>query len=161
MIDEAALTAAIAAPEAPLLSGIALSLTTLGSLTVTAVLVLILYHDGERATSLRLAMASVIGGGTTLALKYLIMRPRPGLGSLTPLTPSFPSGHATLAFGTAVVLSDRFDRLRPLFLSLATVVGLTRVVLGVHYPSDVIAGAIIGTGAGMLAINHSDHLTGS
>ncbi len=158
MIGESALTAAIAAPEAPLLSGAALSLTTLGSVTLTAVFVLVLYGGGERNTSLRLVMASIIGGGTTLLLKYLIMRPRPGIGSLTPLTPSFPSGHATLAFGTAVVLSDRFENLKTLFLSLASIVGLTRVILGVHYPSDVIVGMMIGTAAGLVAIRHGDRI---
>lgn len=160
MIDEAALTAAIAAPEAPLLSGAAFSLTALGSVTLTAVLALVLYSGGERTTALRLAMASIIGGGTTLALKYLFMRPRPGIGSLTPLTPSFPSGHATLAFGTAVVLSDRYERLKPLFLFLATIVALTRLVLGVHYPSDVIIGAIIGTAGGLVAVRYGDRVIG-
>jgi undecaprenyl-diphosphatase len=158
MIDEAAITAAIAAPDAPLLSGAAFSLTTLGSVTLTAVFVLVLYGGGERTTSFRLALASVVGGGTTLALKYLLMRPRPEIGSLTPLTPSFPSGHATLAFGTAVVLADRFDSMRPLFFGLAATVALTRVVLGVHYPSDVIVGAIIGTAGGLVAVRYGDRI---
>jgi len=158
MIDEAAVTAAIAAPDTPVLSGIAFSLTALGSFTATAIITAVLYSAGERGTSLRLVLATVIGGGTTMALKYLFMRPRPGIGSLSPVTPSFPSGHATLAFGTAVVLADRFDRPGTLFLILAGIIGLTRVVLGVHYPSDVIVGAIIGTAGGMASVRYGDRI---
>lgn len=58
---------------------------------------------------------------------------------------SFPSGHTTTAFAAAVALGALFPRARWLLLALAAVVGATRVLLGSHYPSDVIAGAALGS----------------
>ena len=58
---------------------------------------------------------------------------------------SFPSGHTTVAFSAAFALGALAPALRfPLF-ALASLVGIARVVLGAHYPSDVVAGAICGT----------------
>lgn len=58
---------------------------------------------------------------------------------------SFPSGHATTAFATAVLLSLWYPRWAGAWLGLAALVGLSRVVLGSHFPSDVLAGALLGS----------------
>ncbi|MFG1478202.1 phosphatase PAP2 family protein [Xanthobacter sp. V4C-4] len=58
---------------------------------------------------------------------------------------SFPSGHATTVFATTVALAALFPRARGPLLALAAVVAATRVLLGAHYPSDVIAGAGVAT----------------
>lgn len=58
---------------------------------------------------------------------------------------SFPSGHASTAFATAVVLSAYLGVPRLLAFSLAILICLTRLYVGVHFPSDLIAGAILGT----------------
>ncbi|MFS8038191.1 phosphatase PAP2 family protein [Xanthobacter sp. AM11] len=58
---------------------------------------------------------------------------------------SFPSGHSTTAFAAAVALAALFPRARVALIALAVPVAATRIVLGSHYPSDVIAGAAIGT----------------
>jgi len=57
---------------------------------------------------------------------------------------SFPSGHATTAFALAAVIGFVSERWFYPALGLAVVIGISRVSLGVHYPSDVIAGAIVG-----------------
>lgn len=59
---------------------------------------------------------------------------------------SFPSGHSTTTLAMAVAFAALFPRARGILLALAVPVVATRVVLGSHYPSDVIAGAAIGAG---------------
>ncbi len=63
---------------------------------------------------------------------------------------SFPSDHATAAFAIAVSLVLRSRRVGYIALAMAVVLGVARVAVGVHYPSDVLAGALIGTGAALL-----------
>jgi undecaprenyl-diphosphatase len=57
---------------------------------------------------------------------------------------SFPSGHTTTAFTIALILGHFSPLLWPFALLLATLVGLSRVALGAHFPSDVIAGMVLG-----------------
>jgi undecaprenyl-diphosphatase len=64
--------------------------------------------------------------------------------------PSFPSDHATAAFAIAVAIFLRSRRPGVLALAMATVLALSRVVLGTHYPSDVLGGAALGTAAALL-----------
>ena len=64
--------------------------------------------------------------------------------------PSFPSDHATAAFAIAVALLLRHRKAGLLALGLATLVSLGRVAVGTHYPTDVLAGAAIGTGAALV-----------
>ena len=85
------------------------------------------------------------------ALKALIDRPRPPLryAEPKPLVPtphdaSFPSGHAATSFVAATMLSFAFPRLRLPFALLAAAVAFSRVYVGVHYPLDVIGGAVLG-----------------
>jgi undecaprenyl-diphosphatase len=88
-------------------------------------------------------------------LKIFVARPRPFvtltnvvlLGAMDK-TPSFPSGHAASAFMVAVLLSSCFKR-HILFFLLAALIAFSRVYVGVHYPSDCIAGAVIGIVIGL------------
>lgn len=63
---------------------------------------------------------------------------------------SMPSAHATNIFGAAVFLSLNDRRRWPYFMTIAALVGFSRVYLGVHYPMDVIVGAAVGAGTGYL-----------
>lgn len=67
-----------------------------------------------------------------------------------PLTdPSFPSGHTTAIFSVAVPLVYVSPWLASIVLPLACLVGLSRIYLGLHYPSDCLAGSILGTTAAL------------
>ncbi|MCR4438299.1 MAG: phosphatase PAP2 family protein [bacterium] len=57
---------------------------------------------------------------------------------------SFPSSHATNLFGAASLLSRFYPALWPIFFTIATMVAYSRTYAGVHYPSDVLGGALLG-----------------
>jgi undecaprenyl-diphosphatase len=64
--------------------------------------------------------------------------------------PSFPSDHATAAFAIAVSIWLRNRKAGWLALGMATILAVARVAVGVHYPSDVIGGALIGTASALI-----------
>jgi undecaprenyl-diphosphatase len=99
-------------------------------------------------TIVAVALADV----TATGLKGLFDRPRPPLRYpnqdplvAVPDTASFPSGHAATSFAGATILAFAFPRVAPLFYILASAVGFSRVYLGVHYPLDIVGGAVLGT----------------
>jgi undecaprenyl-diphosphatase len=65
---------------------------------------------------------------------------------------SFPSAHAANSFAMASVVAWRLKRLAPLAYAIAAVVAYSRVYVGIHYPLDVIGGAVVGIVAGRVAI---------
>lgn len=120
---------------------------------------LVAWRRGDRETVRR----GVLGGAAvTLAgllgqvVKNLLCRARPNAAdagaffSGFPCFPasyamaSFPSGHATTAFALATLLSLWYPRWTTAWLILATFVGWSRIVLGSHFPSDVLGGAVLG-----------------
>ncbi|ENY72557.1 phosphatase PAP2 family protein [Aeromonas diversa] len=90
-----------------------------------------------------------------LLLKNLIRRRRPA-GLPVFITPSdrysLPSGHTAAAFLVAVVLGSLYSSLLLPLLVWAALVGASRLLLGVHYPSDLLAGALLGSGCARLAL---------
>jgi membrane-associated phospholipid phosphatase len=113
-----------------------------------------------KTRGLTLLSSFAINVGFTYTLKKTFNRPRPAESdpSFTVLTPassrSFPSGHTSEAFSLATTLSILHPKWYIIIPSytFASLVGYSRIYLGAHYPSDVIAGALVGMGAAWL--NH-------
>lgn len=129
--------------------------TYLGShLAVILFIILTLIFTKNKRTVFSLFIIYFIQSIFIYGLKYLIQRERPLylLQSLSKinihkgeiLDPSFPSAHATYAFMMATILSYRFPRYRFLFFMIAGFIAWTRVYLYLHYPTDVIIGALLG-----------------
>lgn len=116
------------------------------------VLALVLCGVYRRWGTLWLTLIAVaLADWSAAAVKALVDRPRPfdrypEPDTLVPHPPdaSFPSGHASTSFAAATMLSLAFPPLAPALLVLAAAVAFSRVYVGVHYPLDVLAGAVLG-----------------
>jgi len=114
--------------------------------------------DALFKNALYIGVSIGVGGLITQGLKYTINRPRPAVVypdiiAYEPETMlSFPSGHTSLAFSTATALCLKYPKWYVIAPSAlwACSVGYSRMNLGVHYPSDVLAGAVVGAGSAYL-----------
>ncbi|WP_368175135.1 phosphatase PAP2 family protein [Aeromonas sp. R5-4] len=125
-----------------------------------AVLAALLWWQGEAERELvRLALlAFAIELPLYLLLKNSLKRQRP-VGLPVFITPSdrysLPSGHTAAAFLMATILATSFPLWAPLLFGWAALVGASRLLLGVHYLSDLVAGALLGGGCAVLALSWS------
>jgi len=145
-----------AGPLTPLLEA-ATWLGTWGAVWLAAGLAVALLRS-RWCVLLSAALAVALGEIVSDVLKLLFARQRPvadpaGHAALVglPHSHSFPSGHATIAFAGATVLTLALPRSAALFFVLATAIAFSRVYLGVHYPADVVAGALLGCPLGLAA----------
>lgn len=115
--------------------------------------------DARRPTVLALGAAGVSSYLVNKTLKSLFRRQRPaaagdgtrhGPAVRAPTSSSFPSGHTLASFCTAVVLAEDATEMAA-FVGFATAVAASRVHLRAHHPSDVLAGAAVGTVLGAAA----------
>jgi membrane-associated phospholipid phosphatase len=116
--------------------------------------VLAIADPSNRESWLICAALGPVAIGVNYAVKLLVRRPRPVLEGLPPLggapsSLSFPSAHATSSFAVATAMT-RVDGLGALAFLLALALALGRPYLGMHYPSDVLAGAGLGVVIGLI-----------
>lgn len=110
-----------------------------------------IYKKNWRALKVIVMTAVVVVFANNLnhfLVKRYFDRPRPADSILRidkPKSASFPSGHAVSSFAIAAFLALNFRKQKFIFLFLAGLIGLSRIYLGVHYPSDVVAGALFGS----------------
>jgi undecaprenyl-diphosphatase len=140
-------------------------LGTIEKLGAVWIVIALLIAASRRVGVVRTIAFGVCTGLTTLAadslaflLKDATHRTRPFVAhpQIHPLyvvhSSSFPAGHAATAFAGAVLLSAVAPRLTPVLVVLATLIGLSRIYDGVHYATDVLAGAVLGAAVGVVAV---------
>lgn len=116
-------------------------------------------EDGPRIFQ-EMGDAALLTAAVTSLLKGVTRVPRPDDSGTRD---SFPSGHTSLAFSVATVLSDEYPSLRPIWYTWAAGVGISRVALNRHRLSDVVIGAAVGTLAALEVLDSDrsimEHLT--
>jgi membrane-associated phospholipid phosphatase len=124
-----------------------------------------LLSSGERRSRWARASGAVAGTyAVNTTLKLIVRRVRPELPGLPPLTStptrfSFPSAHSSTSFAGALAYSRTGFPAPPLY-ALAIGLALSRLYLGVHYPSDVLAGALLGLAIADVCIRHASASSG-
>jgi membrane-associated phospholipid phosphatase len=116
--------------------------------------VLATLDSGNREAWLICAALGPIAIGLNYVVKAIVRRPRPVLEGLPPLggapsSLSFPSAHATSSFAVATAMT-RVDGVAALAFVLALALSLGRPYLGMHYPSDILAGMAFGVLIGLV-----------
>ena len=154
-LDEAILRYAVGSPRwaVPIFYG----LTVIGGGWGLLLILPFLFQRKSRIPALFMLSGVLITSGLVSLLKMLFSRIRPcdALGWCAPvsvLSPgghSFPSGHAAGSFAFAAFLAVRVPTIGPLALFVAALIAWSRCVLGVHYPSDVLAGSLFGGALGV------------
>jgi undecaprenyl-diphosphatase len=154
------------------LDPVMIGITHLGDgITVTVALLFALFlcgRKGLRARFLFMVLGVGLGALVVQGAKFAVARARPAptfeararagtvplhlVGSPPKGHTSWPSGHSQGAFGAALVLGELFRRWRWPLIALATLVGLSRIYVGAHFPLDVLSGAALGIGGAIGAI---------
>lgn len=103
--------------------------------------------------------------GVTEPIRWLWNRPRPFLSHqvhqlLTENSYSFPSGHSTLFFAFSTIIYFHYKRLGIFFYIATICMTIARIMAGVHYPSDIVAGAVVGITCAWLTCKYLNPLLG-
>jgi undecaprenyl-diphosphatase len=125
-----------------------------GAIWVALCLVILAVTDSNGESWFICALLAPAAIALNYAVKLAVKRPRPVLEGLPPLggapsSLSFPSAHATSSFAVATAMT-RVDSLGAIAFVLAIALSLGRPYLGMHYPSDVLAGALLGVALGLI-----------
>lgn len=149
--------------EKKLLNLLFRTITNLGgaTFTISIVLLLMILTSGDiRKTAMASALSLALSHIPVQIVKKMFPRKRPYLKLEktnfhdNPLQDhSFPSGHTTAIFSVIIPFIIFLPTLSVILIPLGVCVGLSRIYLGLHYPSDVLAGAILGSCMGSLCYN--------
>jgi len=125
-----------------------------GAIWVAICLVVLAATDSNGESWFICALLAPVAIALNYGVKLVVKRPRPVLEGLPPLggapsSLSFPSAHATSSFAVATAMT-RVDAWGALAFILAIALSLGRPYLGMHYPSDVLAGALLGVALGLI-----------
>ena len=122
----------------------------------------------RRAAVVGMAAVAATSGLVNVAVKPLVRRERPSRLETVrthvvpmPVSASYPSGHTASAFAFSAAVGGAVPELDSALRLAATTVGYSRVHTGVHYPGDVIAGALIGAGIGSLVRHLAQRVDGT
>lgn len=123
-----------------------------GLIWIAASIVMMITKKYRRAGILVLICLSVCWVLNDLVIKNLIQRPRPyltltELKALVPLRTdfSFPSGHTSTSFASAYAITRAIGKRGAWAYAVAALIGISRVYIGMHYPTDVLGGMLFGT----------------
>lgn len=120
----------------------------------------------QRAAIIAAAAAAAVSLAVSTLIGLVYYRPRPAIAyphlvhSIVKISPdsSFPSDHTAVAFAIALPLAAAYPRAWPVWIA-GVLIGVGRVALGAHWPSDVIVGAVLGAIFGYLALKAADALS--
>lgn len=151
-----ALHAAVQSSRGPLLEPVARAVSDRSRVALAAgALVALVAGGAARAAALEVVIALVPVNLAVEGLKRATFRARPD-GEHKRSNAAFPSSHAANAFAVATVIVRRWRRAGLAALALASVVAWSRVYLNRHWPSDVVAGALLAVGLTLLALRGWD-----
>jgi membrane-associated phospholipid phosphatase len=125
-----------------------------GAVWVAIGVAIALIDSGDRGAWLVAGGLAPVAIGLNFAVKLAVRRQRPVLEGLPPLggapsSLSFPSAHSTASFAAATAMTRIAPEAAILFI-LAALIAIGRPYLGMHYPSDAFAGALLGAGLGLV-----------
>jgi len=148
--------------DRPMVRDLFVTVSRLGDGIFWYVLVLslpLIYGEAGLMPALRMAIVGFTGLALYKYLKSRLVRERPyiSLAGIVPGTQaldrySFPSGHTLHAVGFTTLMTESFPELGWLCVPFAILVAMSRVMLGLHYPTDVLAGAVLGAGLAVLSM---------
>ena len=141
--------------RSPFLSAFFIPFTTIGNAGILFILigVLLLFFKRTRQSGILLLISLTISFILNdIVVKNIVQRPRPfnAFSQIVPLVPppgkySFPSGHTAAAFSSMVTFFFTQRKYAICGLVIALLMGISRIYVGVHYPTDVFFGALLGT----------------